>query len=84
MKFIQSTTTFYKKLSTIGKVLSLVAVFLIVIGITNSVKFPPPPVERGTNKTTVSCSKRAPKFTMTFTPKYMTTWSLITSKMTTK
>lgn len=40
MKFIQSTTTFYKKLSTIGKVLSLVAVFLIVIGITNSVKFP--------------------------------------------
>jgi ubiquinone/menaquinone biosynthesis C-methylase UbiE len=40
MKFIQSTTTFYKKLSTIGKVLSLVAVFLIVIGLTNSVKFP--------------------------------------------
>ena len=40
MKFIKSTTTFYKKLSTIGKVLSLVAVFLIVIGITNSVQFP--------------------------------------------
>jgi len=40
MKFIQSTTTFYKKLSTTGKVLSLVAVFLIVVGITNSITFP--------------------------------------------
>ena len=47
MKFIQSTTTFYKKLSTIGKVLSLVAVFLIVIGITNSVKFPPSSTREG-------------------------------------
>jgi ubiquinone/menaquinone biosynthesis C-methylase UbiE len=40
MKFIQSTTTFYKKLSTTGKVLSLVAMFLIVVGITNSITFP--------------------------------------------
>jgi SAM-dependent methyltransferase len=40
MKFIHSTTAFYKKLSTTGKVLSLMAVFLIVVGITNSVTFP--------------------------------------------